>query len=58
MLLEETYSWKDRNEGKTMKKTKQLLDDLKEMKGYRKLKEGPFFVHCGELPLKEAVDQS
>jgi hypothetical protein len=31
--------WKDRSDGKTRKRRKQLLNDLKETRGYWKLKE-------------------
>jgi hypothetical protein len=37
------------------RRRKQILDDLKEKRGYWKLKEGAL---CGELALEEAMNQS
>jgi hypothetical protein len=37
---------------------KQLLDDLKETKGYCKLNRKHYTALCGELVLQEAVDVS
>jgi hypothetical protein len=36
----------------------QLLDDLKETKGYWKFKEGKYIVLCGELAEEEIMDMS
>jgi hypothetical protein len=37
---------------------KQLLNDLKEISGYWKLKVDSLITFCGELTLKEAMDLS
>jgi len=40
------------------RRCKQLLDDLRERRGYWKLKEGALMAPCGELALGEDMDLS
>jgi hypothetical protein len=50
---------KGSSDGKKRRRSKQLLDDLKEMRGYCKLKEEALdHFFCGELALEEATDLS
>jgi hypothetical protein len=41
--------------GRRGRRHKQLLDDLKEKKGYGKLKRKQYIALCGELSLEEAI---
>jgi hypothetical protein len=42
--------------GRGGKRSRKLLDDLKERRGYSHLKEEAQIALCGELALKEALD--
>jgi hypothetical protein len=44
--------------GRQGRRRRQLLDDLREMSGYRKLKEKALVSLCTELALEEGMDLS
>jgi len=62
-LLKHVIEWKiegsrDLVKGRQGRRHKQILDDLKETRGYWKVKEEALATVCGELPLEAAVDLS
>jgi len=57
-IIERKIEGRTEETGRRGRRCKQLLHDLKEKKGYRKLQKQALDRICGELALEEAMDLS